>query len=41
MLTAASDDDEGVTCPLCLLNDPLPGMKESFAYMRGVLAGMA
>ena len=22
-------------------NDPLPGMKESFAYMRGVLAGIA
>ncbi len=22
-------------------NDPLPGMKQSFAYMRGVLAGMA
>ena len=21
--------------------DPLPGMKQSFAYMRGVLAGMA
>jgi sugar phosphate isomerase/epimerase len=21
--------------------DPLPGMQESFAYMRGVLAGMA
>ena len=22
-------------------NDPLPGMRESFAYMRGVLAGIA
>jgi sugar phosphate isomerase/epimerase len=22
-------------------NDPLPGMKQSFAYMRGVLAGLA
>jgi sugar phosphate isomerase/epimerase len=22
-------------------NDPLPGMKESFAYMRGILAGIA
>lgn len=21
--------------------DPLPGMKQSFAYMRGVIAGMA
>jgi sugar phosphate isomerase/epimerase len=21
-------------------DDPLPGMKQSFAYMRGVLAGM-
>jgi hypothetical protein len=21
-------------------NDPLPGMKQSFAYMRGVLAGL-
>jgi len=22
-------------------NDPMPGMKQSFAYMRGVLAGLA
>jgi sugar phosphate isomerase/epimerase len=22
-------------------DDPLPGMKQSFAYMRGVLAGLA
>jgi sugar phosphate isomerase/epimerase len=22
-------------------NDPLPGMKQSFAYMRGALAGLA
>ena len=46
----AVDDDKVIDCAISLealtdhfgayADDPLPGMQRSFAYMRGILAGL-